>query len=286
MHLYYKSTEEHLNHGHGLPIESRKEIKIGAHPDQPSRNDGTAQLLMAKSLIAKGTSQELPKAGIESGQINYTPQHVRFASHWEVDHGHGDHTQETTSAAGSKWVADNVRDGAPSAGAAHSGPAPITTGLASMPTAGMVVGGNEPQYLRYSSTMDPVSHGQGDHMQRGNTASQAVYGYQADALISQTLPTSPGPYHQPDPTLAGQAMDAKEKVMRARALEGKSSFTISHGHDSRDVRRQSTYMQHHGNHTGVMANPEVYVPPGTSSARRAEDFKPHSSACIPGSGFR
>ena len=290
MHVYYKSTEDHMNYGHGLPIETRKVGKIGAHPDQPSRDDGTAQLLMAESLIAKGASgapgQMLPKAGIKTGQINYSPQHVRFASHWGVDHDQGDHNQETTSGSNSKWITENVRDtSVNSCDHAHSGPAPVTTGLSSMPTAGMMVGGNEPQYIRYSSTMDPVNHGQGDHMQRDDTSSQSVFGYQHDPALAPVVPHSPGAYYKPHPTLEEQSVESKEAVARRRALESQSSFSISHGHDTRDITKQSSYTRSHAGST-MNNNPNVCIPPGTSSARRAEDFKPHASAAIPGSGFR
>lgn len=288
MYLYYASTGEHLKHGHGegaATLETGRVIPTaGHHETRPSRDDGTEQMMKAKQVLADVGA--IPQAGKEGR--NYTPQHVRYASHWGIDHGHGDHMKETSATRESKWIEDVDGAHAPPLvnfvpdGHLHSGPAPEVGVQKAYPSAGIKVGGNQPQYLRYASSWD-VSHGHGNTYE---SAAKGTHQYQHDPELHArgVVPQSQGSYMHPARTPTEHVQEAREKAQRAAELNRASAVRISHNHQNYDVRQQSSYSASHAS-SHVGHHQHVHTHASHATDRRKHDFRPHSAPGIPGSGY-
>ena len=289
MYLKYNSSQINLDHGHGDDAETLGTGRVipaaGHHDTLPSRNDGSVQMAQAKKVLAEGGS--IPHAGKEGN--NYHPQHVRYASHWGIDHGHGDHMQESTSSSQSKWMDHHDEaDHAPPLvsfvpdGHLHSGPAPQAGVQKQYPTAGIQVGGNQPQYLRYASSWG-VDHGHGNNYE---SAAKGTHQYQHDPELHAhgVVPRSEGTYMHPAKSPFEHVQEAREKAERAAEMNRASAVRISHNHENYDIRQQSSYSASHAS-SHVGHHQHVHTHSSNATNRRQSDFRPHSAPGIPGSGY-
>lgn len=289
MYLKYNSSAVNMDHGHGDDTETLATGRViptaGHHDTLANRNDGSEQLARTKAVLANGGT--IPHAGKEGN--NYHPQHVRYASHWGVDHGHGDHMQESTSSSQSKWMDHHEEhEHAPPLttfvpdGHLHSGPAPEAGVQKTYPTAGIQVGGNQPQYLRYASSWD-VGHGHGNNYE---SAAKSTHQYQHDEELHAhgALPKSQGTYMHPAKSPFEHVQEGREKAERAAEMNRASAVRLSHNHDNFDVRQQSSYSASHAaSHVGH--HQHVHTHSSHATGRRQSDFRPHAAPGIPGSGY-